>query len=46
MWECRVRIVANPDGTIREILMHNSSRHWWDVPRCNNVFGPPIPWTP
>jgi hypothetical protein len=46
MWECRVRIVANPDGTIREILMQDSSRHWWDVPRCNNVFGPPVPWTP
>jgi hypothetical protein len=45
-WACRVRIVANPDGTIREILMHDDSRNWWQGPRCRAVFGPPIPWTP
>ncbi len=40
--ECGARIVSNPDGTIREILMHESTKAWWEVPLCRKVFGPPV----
>ena len=36
--ECGVRIVTSPDGTIRELLVHQSSRGWWEVPRCARIF--------
>lgn len=40
--ECGARIVTDPDGTIREILIHESSKAWWESPRCRQVFGPPV----
>ena len=40
--ECGARIITNPDGTIREILMHESSKAWWEVPYCRSIFGPPV----
>ena len=40
--ECGARIVTNPDGTIREILIHESSKAWWEVPLCRKIFGPPV----
>ena len=43
-WECGLRIVANIDGSIREILVHRSSRNWWHFPRCTAVLGQPIPY--
>jgi hypothetical protein len=44
--ECGVEIVTNPDRTIREVLVFNSSVGWWQVPRCYAVFGPPQPVRP
>ncbi len=38
--ECGVRIVTFPDGTIRDVLVHESSKGWWEVGRCREVFGP------
>ncbi len=40
--ECGVRIVTSPDGVIQEILVHEDSRGWWELPRCREVFGPPV----
>jgi hypothetical protein len=40
--ECGVRIYTNPDGTIHTILMHETSRGWWEFARCREVFGPPV----
>lgn len=44
--ECGVRIYTYPDGTIRDILLKNSNRQWWESLRCREVFGPPMRWTP
>lgn len=40
--ECGVRIVAYPDGTIADVLVHEDIIGWWLVPRCRSVFGPPL----
>lgn len=40
--ECGVRIVTNPDGTIRDVLLHKSSKGWWTSLKCSQVFGPPV----
>jgi hypothetical protein len=41
--ECGVRIITGPDHLIQEILLHESSAGWWEVQRCRDVFGPPLP---
>jgi hypothetical protein len=39
--ECGVRIYTYPDGTIRDILLKDSNRQWWESLHCREVFGPP-----
>lgn len=42
--ECGVRIYTYPDGTISAILLKESNKGWWELLRCREVFGPPLPW--
>jgi hypothetical protein len=42
--ECGVRIFTYPDGTIRDVLLKDSNRQWWEQLRCREVFGPPLRW--
>jgi hypothetical protein len=36
--QCQVRIVSR-DGRIEQILAHSDSIGWWQLSRCNEVFG-------
>jgi len=40
--ECGVRIFVGPDRRIQTLLMHETSRGWWEFARCREVFGPPV----
>jgi hypothetical protein len=37
--QCQVRIVADSGGVIREISVYSDSIGWWQLSRCNEVFG-------
>jgi hypothetical protein len=39
--ECGVRIYTWPDGTIRDVLLRESNKQWWESLRCREVFGAP-----
>lgn len=41
--ECGVRIVTNPDKSIREVLLLDSGRGWWEHNVCRGIFGPAVP---
>lgn len=44
--ECAVRIYTWPDGTIRDVLLKEANKQWWESLRCREVFGPPMRLTP
>jgi hypothetical protein len=37
--ECRVDIVTGRHGQIVDLRIHPGNRDWWDVQRCQEVFG-------
>ena len=37
--ECGIRIYTTPDGRISALLMQQTSKGWWEFPRCREVFG-------
>lgn len=37
--QCQVRIVVDQQGQIEQILSHSDSVGWWQMSRCNEVFG-------
>ena len=39
--ECAVRIYTWPDGTIRDVLLKEANKQWWESLRCREVFGAP-----
>ena len=41
--ECGVRIVTNPDKTIRDVLLLDYGFGWWQHTVCYGIFGPPVP---
>lgn len=41
--ECGVRIVTNPDKTIRDVLLLDYGFGWWQHTVCYRIFGPPVP---
>ena len=36
--QCEVRIVASPDGKIRQIIAQNDTIGKWQLSRCNELF--------
>ena len=39
--ECGVRIYTWPDGTIRDVLLKEANKQWWESLHCREVFGGP-----
>lgn len=37
--QCQVRILADQRGHIQQILSHSDSIGWWQLSRCNEIFG-------
>lgn len=37
--QCQVRIVADQQGRIQQILSHADSVGYWQTSRCNEIFG-------
>jgi hypothetical protein len=37
--QCQVRILTRPNGTIQQILSQYDTVGWWQLSRCNEIFG-------